>query len=253
MSKPLVSIITPSYNSEEYIDETIQSVLAQTYPNWEMIIVDDFSKDSTKDIVKRYISSDNRIKLFELTHNSGPSVARNTAISKAKGSFIAFLDSDDVWLPNKLEVQVAYMLDNNYTFTYTPSIQIDENSQIIDQNRTVPNTIDYQSYLKNTVIGCLSVMINREKVKKISFPVVSKAEDMAAWLCILKTGVTAHGLNIELSKYRVLKTSRSSNKISSASKVWYIYREYEKLSLIKSIYCFILYSYNAIKRNWRLI
>ncbi|MBR7157068.1 MAG: glycosyltransferase family 2 protein, partial [Bacteroidales bacterium] len=135
MRKPLVSIITPSYNSEKYIDETIQSVIAQTYSNWEMLIVDDCSNDTTRNIVKKYILSDSRIKLYELPHNSGPSVARNTAIGKANGTFLAFLDSDDIWFPNKLEEQIAYMLDNNYAFTYTPSIQIDENSQVIDQNR----------------------------------------------------------------------------------------------------------------------
>tara|TARA_B100000131_G_scaffold321044_1_gene370715 strand:- start:314 stop:1066 length:753 start_codon:yes stop_codon:yes gene_type:complete len=249
MNQNLVSIITPSYNSERFISDTINSVIEQTYDNWELIIVDDASYDQTPKIIKRFLSKESRIKAIFLKENIGPSEARNQAIRIAKGRFIAFLDSDDLWLPNKLDAQINYMITNSVGFSFTSYIQISEDGLNHLKDIHVPARINYNSYLKNTIIGCLTVVLDKRIVGDFEMPKIRSSHDMALWLMILKQGFVAHGIDITLAKYRLVSTSNTANKLKSMYDVWRVYRDFEKLNLIFSLYNFINYIYNAIKKR----
>ena len=247
MKIDLVSIITPSYNSEKFISQTMESVLSQTYQNWEMIIVDDKSPDDSNIIIEKYIKQDKRIKLIKLNKNSGPAVARNVAIKEAKGRYIAFLDADDVWYPNKLEKQIAFMKENNLAFTYSAYEIIDEQDKSIGKF-VPPSFITCESMLKTCSVGCLTAIYDTKKLGKIFMPIIDKRQDYGLWLKILKKIKITKGLNEVLAKYRIRKNSVSSNKLKAAKYQWKIYRDVENLNLIKSIYYFLHYAYNGIKK-----
>ncbi|HRS68168.1 MAG TPA: glycosyltransferase, partial [Paludibacteraceae bacterium] len=159
----LVSIITPAYNSSKFIEETIQSVLAQTYTDWELLITDDCSTDITLEIVEKYAAQDSRIKFFVLDQNSGAAAARNNSLARAQGKYIAFLDSDDLWLPQKLAWQLSYMQEHDCAFSFSDYTLMNEDG--VDLNKVIhaPKKINYHHYLRNTIIGCLTVMIDKEK------------------------------------------------------------------------------------------
>jgi teichuronic acid biosynthesis glycosyltransferase TuaG len=238
----LVSIIMPLYNSEKFLSSAIESVISQTYKNWELILIDDKSTDNSLQKAMQHMKQDSRIKLIELQDNSGPAIARNTGIKAAKGKYIAFLDSDDMWLPEKLELQIKFMNERNTNFSYTAYRKIDEDGE----NRgivSVPESITYNKLLNTNIIGCLTAIYNAEKLGKIYMPNIIKRQDYALWLKILKKEVQAFGLNIPLAIYRVRKNSVSSNKLKAAFYQWKIYREIEQLNIIKSLYHFINYMY----------
>ena len=244
----LVSIITPCYNSEKFLDECISSVLNQTYQNWEMLIVDDNSSDNSSILINSYSKKDERIKPLYLKDNIGAAMARNKAISKAKGKYLAFLDSDDVWLPKKLEVQTNFMKKNNCSFVFS-SYSVISDDEKLNYTISVPETITYKRYLKNTIIGCLTVMLDKEKFKNIKMPNLRSSHDMALWLNLLKQEKYAYGIAQDLAIYRDHKSSNTSNKFKAAYDVWNVYRQHEKLNLFYSIYNFVIYAINAfIKR-----
>ncbi len=245
--KNLVSIITPSYKSAKFISQTIESVLAQTYKDWEMIIVDDLSPDNANEIVEEYIIKDNRIKLIKLEKNSGPAVARNRAIKEAKGRYMAFLDADDLWMPDKLEKQIQFMNDNNLSFTYSSYKLIDENNSDLG-NFITKETITYRSMLKTCSVGCLTAIYDTEKLGKVFMPNILKRQDYGTWLSILKNIESTKGILEPLATYRILNNSVSSNKVKASLYQWKIYREVEKLSLIKSVWYFVQYAYYGFKK-----
>tara|TARA_B110000444_G_scaffold250359_1_gene276629 strand:- start:93 stop:836 length:744 start_codon:yes stop_codon:yes gene_type:complete len=242
-----VSIITPSYNSSQYIRETVQSVISQTYSDWELIIVDDGSIDNSDLIIKELVSSDSRIKAFYLKENKGVAFARNKAISEASGRYIAFLDSDDIWSSDKLEKQLKFMKINAIAFSFTSYQPFSsfKSYKVIH----APQKISYEELLRNTIIGCLTVVIDTELIKKIFIPDYATSQDYAAWLLILKKGYCAYGFNENLAKYRVVSTSNSANKIEMIKGVWSIYRESEKLNILQSFWCLINYMFNAILKR----
>ena len=245
----LVSIITPCYNSEKFLDECISSVLNQTYQNWEMLIVDDNSSDNSSILINSYSKKDERIKPLYLNDNIGAAMARNKAISKAKGKYLAFLDSDDVWLPKKLEVQTNFMKKNNCSFVFSSYSVITDDKKKSKYTINVPERISYEIYLKNTIIGCLTVMLDKEKFKKIEMPNLRSSHDMALWLNLLKQEKYAYGIAQDLAIYREHKSSNTSNKFKAIYDVWNVYRKHEKLNLFYSIYNFVFYAINAfIKR-----
>lgn len=249
-NKDLVSIITPAYNCEKFISETIESVLAQTYPHWEMIIVNDKSTDNTEKIIREYTTKDSRIKLINLNVNSGAAVARNTAIEKSNGRFIAFLDSDDRWKREKLEIQLEFMLRNNYGFTFTGYEYIkDENNQT-DKVFRVPKSLDYDQALKNTVIGCLTVIIDKSIVGEFRMPLVRRGQDNLTWLMLLEKGHIAYGLNENLAEYRRVVGSLSNNKIKALKRQWSNYRNIIKLPLHKCLYYYSFYVVNNVKKYY---
>jgi len=249
MEDGLVSIITPVYNADRFISETIESVQSQTYENWEMILVDDCSSDNSKKIIEEYAKVDSRVKYISLVENSGAAVARNTGIDYAKGRFIAFIDSDDQWSLKKLEHQLTFMKENQASFIFTAYEMVTEQGEKLNKIVRVPQTVNYNQLLKNTIIGCSTVVIDRQVVGDFSMPLVRKGQDTATWLSILRTGIIAYGLDEVLTQYRVVKGSVSSGKISALKRTWYTYRKIEKLNLISCIYVFTCYVFNALKKR----
>jgi len=214
-----------------------------------MIIVDDCSKDETREILKDYAELDPRIKPIFLEENSGAAVARNTALKAAKGDYVAFLDSDDLWMPDKLEKQLAFMQKNDYAFTFTAYNLMDENGKPLDKVIDVPKQIDYKGLLKNTIIGCLTVMIDTRKVEPLQMPLIRTRQDFALWLKVLRQGHIAYGMQEPLANYRIVEGSISSNKLKTAKRNWYVYRKIEKLSLPYASWCFVNYAFYAIKKR----
>ena len=242
----LVSVITPSYNSSKFIDECINSVISQSYTNWELLIVDDCSDDNSKELLLNLEKRDERIKLTFLDNNIGAAHARNVAIQKAKGKYIAFLDSDDSWDSKKLDKQISFMVQNDIAFSFTSYQSISENGLDIISVIKAPYKMTYNNYLKNTIIGCLTVVIDKKKVGDFEMPIIKSSHDMALWLLIMKRGFYAYGLNESLAKYRIVSVSNTANKWRAANDVWAVYRQFEKLSFFNSIWCFLNYAFNAI-------
>ncbi|MDC7236609.1 MAG: glycosyltransferase family 2 protein [Sphaerochaetaceae bacterium] len=232
----LVSIITPTYNCEKYIKETVKSVLSQSYKNWELIVVDDYSTDTTVDILKKYQLEDSRIQLIQLESNKGAAVARSRAIDFAKGRFIAFLDSDDIWTPDKLSEQISYMIENNYAVSCTSYLIIDESGNLLNQKKKALQKVNYSKLLIENTIGNSSLIYDASKLGKFSVPNIRKRNDYALWLKILKKEKYIYGFDKYLMYYRVRKNSISSNKLSLIKYHWHLYHSIEKLSIIKSIY-----------------
>ncbi|WP_270488384.1 glycosyltransferase family 2 protein [Butyricimonas synergistica] len=245
----LVSIIMPSYNSSRFIGESISSVLKQSYTNWELLIVDDCSRDDSIEVVNRYVEKDCRVKLISLTCNVGAAKARNVALETAKGRFIAFLDSDDIWRDDKLEYQVSYMLERNIPFSFSSYDIMKEDGVKLNKIVKVPFKLSYSHYLRNTIIGCLTVVIDRNVVGDFRMPIIRSSHDMALWLLIMKRGFEAYGIEECLATYRIVATSNTSKKWKAAKDVWKVYRNIEHLSIFYSMYCFCGYAFNAIYKR----
>jgi len=249
--KPLVSIITPVYNAETFIEASISSVINQTYPNWEMLLVDDRSKDNSVEIINRFAKEDNRIKLFQLKKNSGSGVARNHAIKEAKGTIIAFLDGDDIWLPNKLEVHVAFMIENNAAFSHTSYGYINEQGDRIgDTFHVSKKPVSYTDALKRTEISCLTAMYNASIIGKMYMPDLRRKQDYALWLSILKKGYNSIPLDKELAFYRQNSNSATSKKYKLILGHYRFLRKQEKLSIPKSIYYLIHWGAGGILKYY---
>lgn len=244
----LVSVVTPSHNCSAFISETIQSVLNQSFLGWELIVVDDCSTDKSVELIQFFVNLDSRIKLIQLTNNSGAAVARNTAISAAKGRYIAFLDSDDLWLPDKLEKQLVFMQKSNYPFSYTAYDKIDQYGKRFG-HVGVPDMVSYTDLLMIPSIGCLTAMYDTEYFGKVFMPMIRKRQDLGLWLCLLKKTDYAYGLNENLALYRVRKDSISANKVDAARFTWRLYRKVEGLNLIKSGYYFTFYAISGLFRH----
>lgn len=250
MKKELISIITPLYNSEEFLKETIDCIINQTYENWELLMVDDCSTDNSAKIAKEYEAKDKRIKYFKLKENSGAAVARNTALEKSKGRFIAYLDADDTWKPEKLEKQIKFMLENKCGFSCTDYEKIDENGKSLKVIK-IPEKVNYNLYLRNTIIQTVGVMVDTKITGKdvLVMPNIRRRQDAATWCQILKAGHDCYEVPEVLSNYRVVKGSLSSNKFKAIKGTWTLYRDIEKLPLWKSCFCFIGYAFNAVKKR----
>lgn len=243
-----VSIITPMYNAIKTVSQTIESVQAQTYTNWEMIIVDDCSTDGCSEIVKKYSENDPRIIYCRHNCNCGIAKSRNDALQMASGRFIAFLDSDDLWKPHKLEIQIKSMKENNIAFSFTACEVMNEGGNSLNKIRHIPFEIDYKGLLNGNCIPCLTVVLDRNIIK---VPQVRQIphEDYQLWLEILKTGVTAFGIDEALSIYRESSGSRSGNKLKAAKWTWDILYSHQQLGVIKSCIHFVRYVYNAIMKR----
>lgn len=250
--KELVSIIIPTYNSAFYLQETIESVLKQSYLNIEIIIVDDASRDKTVEIIRKYVYSDTRIVYFQLVENQGAAVARNKAIELAKGQYLAFLDADDMWKPDKLSRQLQFMKDNISVFSFTAYDLVDQDG--LELNRTIdlhcPDILAYEDMLlKKATLGCSTVVLDRTNMKDLRMPLYRTAQDYALWLRILKQGVVAHSFKESLSSYRIVKNSISRNKFKKALRQWEIYRVDQQISLTKTIWYFLNYAFRAVFRS----
>ena len=242
----LVSIVTPVYNAERFIEQTIQSVLAQTYTDWELLLIDDCSTDNSGNIIQRYAEQDERIKYHRLQVNSGAAVARNTAIGLAQGEYLAFLDSDDLWVSNKLERQLSYMKANNAAFVFARIRMIDRQGNILKENVPIPSMVNYKTLLKRTVIATSTVLLDRKRTGNFAMPLRRGGQDYATWLLILRKIDFAYGLDECLVEYRVSDNSLSSKKKSSVRQVYEIQTQDEHIGKIHAIIntcCFCLYAF----------
>ena len=245
--RDLVSIITPSWNSISYVEETIKSVQRQSYEQWELIIVDDCSFDKSADLIAELACADPRIRLIKHSINSGPATARNTALRNAQGRWIAFLDSDDLWLPSKLEDQLAFHKASNAVITYTQFRRISADGARTGGLISIPTSLDYNGVLKNTAIATSTAIVDRDLSGSFAMRDIYY-DDFGCWLDLMRSGHVAKGLKKDLMRYRVMPKSVSRNKLKSASKVWQTFREVERLGLIQSTWCFVHYAvYGIIK------
>lgn len=237
MNLELVSIITPSWNCGRLVEETIQSILSQTYSNWELLFQDDCSTDNTKEIVAKYAAIDHRIKYECNSQNSGAAITRNNALRRAKGKWIAFLDSDDIWLPDKLEKQIKFMQDNNYNFSYTGYCEINEQSKEISKLISGPKHITKVGMYCFCWLGCLTVMYDREYIGLIQIADIKKNNDYAMWLKVCKKA-DAYLLDEPLAKYRRGRTGSISTHGYTTLIKWHykLFRESEQLGVITSAF-----------------
>ena len=231
----LVSIIMPAYNCKDFIGVALDSVVNQTYQNWEVIVVDDCSTDDTVEVIKEYIKKDNRIKYYKLEKNSGAAIARNMAIDFATGKYIAFLDSDDVWFSEKLTKQISFMKENNYGFTCTSYTKIDEQGKYLNRTIVAKPKSNYGEILK-TCPGNSTVIYNAEKLGKFKIPDIKKRNDYVMWLQVIKNEKYLYGIKEPLGSHRIRKEGISNNKKSLVEYHWKVYREIERLPLLKSVY-----------------
>lgn len=245
METPLVSIITPSYNSEKYILETIRSVQQQTYTNWEHIIVDDASTDFTADRVSELSINDARITFIRLDKNSGSAIARNTGIQVAKGDYLTFIDSDDIWFPDFIETSIRTIKQTNVPFVYSSYRRANENLEFVYSDFIVPPKVTYVDILKSNSISCLTAFIEIKSLGKKEMPVIRKRQDMGLWLKYLKEIDFAHGILEPKAIYRIRSNSLSRNKIALIKSQWQFYRGIEKLNIISSTYYMVCWMFNG--------
>lgn len=241
----LVSVIMPVYNAEKYVESAIISVIAQTYSNWELLVIDDCSIDDSLSVIKKYVEQDERIRLFHTEVASGsPAKPRNIGMEMAKGRYIAFLDSDDVWLPEKLEAQLPLFDNPDVAVVFSNYEKMTEDG--LRSNRVVcaPVETDYKKMLKGNVIGNVTGVYDTYKVGKIFFRPIHH-EDYVLWLSVLKKGYLARNTNMVTALYRLRKQSVSSNKWRTLSWQWYIYTSVEHINRFKAIYLFVCYAYKA--------
>ncbi len=237
----LVSVVTPAWRASRFVGETIRSVQAQEHAHWEMLVVDDCSPDDTAAVVDSFAERDPRVRLIRQPRNGGPAAARNAALEAAAGRYLAFLDSDDLWLPGKLSTQLAFMRNERVALSYTEFRRISEDGVRTGDRVQVPQALTYRQLLCDTSIATSTVMIDRTlagefRMKKTYY------DDFAAWLEILRRGHVARGLREDLMRYRVVGKSVSRNKLRSAAMVWRAYREIEHLGFLDSSWCFLNYA-----------
>lgn len=251
--QPLISIITPNYNCGRFIAQTIESVLAQTYTNWEMLIVDDCSTDDSYQIALEYAQKDPRIKVFQNEKNSGAAVSRNKAIEASQGEYLAFLDSDDLWLPEKLEKQLQFMQENNCDFSFTEYEHIDEDNNSLLKVAKVIKKLSYTKMMLHCFPGCLTVMYNQKKIGKIYARDIKKNNDNALFYPVLKKCNNALGYKECLGLYRIRKGSISRNKLKMIEPYIKVLHEFEGHSLFVSFFCVITHFMIKILFKYRTI
>ncbi len=249
MSRHQVSIIIPVHNTERFLFDTIQSVLSQTFTDYELILVDDGSTDGSREIMRDFEDRPN-VRVIELRPSRGAAGARNAGLDEAKGRFICFLDADDLWEPEKLADQLNFMKSGDVAFCFTGYEFADENGVSVDRIVRVPKKLTYKKALKNTTIFTSTVMFDTKKIPigLIHMPQVP-SEDTATWWKILKEGYTAYGLNRPLTLYRRSSKTLSSNKAVAIRRIWNLYRNVEGMGVLSSAWCFIFYAAHAVWRR----
>ena len=246
-----VSVITPAYNAAAFLEETVKSVQSQTYCDWEMLIVDDCSSDDTFSIASQLAKKDNRIIVIRNDKNLGVAASRNIALDVATGEYIAFIDSDDLWLPQKLEKQIGFMDAGNHVLTYTNYQKFNSDTgEVQDRIIKAPPTMTAKRIYGDTSIGCLTVMVNRNKSGFFHMPLIEHTEDNITWQTILSRGYKAYRLDEVLSLYREGNASLTSRKKKAAIQQWNTYREYYKFSYFKSAFYFTQYAFHAIIKHY---
>ncbi len=253
---PLVSVITPVFNAVEFLPEALRSVQSQTLPDWEHILVDDGSTDGSLELIQEAAAADPRIRLLRTQGRSGPARARNQGLECASGKYAAFLDADDLWLPQKLKHCVAWMKSNNYSFIYHDYRHISRDGKKTGGLIAGPDRLDLQRlHTRRGVGSCLTVVINLQELPDFQFPVEHNDlnEDFIAWLRLLKKGHLGHRLPEDLGRYRLTETSRNGNRIASAVACWRIYRDESKLSFGRALNWWTQYAWHAFWMHRRAV
>lgn len=256
IERGLVSIVVPVYNAGAFISETIRHVQAQTYRKWELLLVDDCSADNSAELIREQIRKDGRIRLVTQKENGGAARARNRGLEEACGQYICFLDADDIWMPDKLEAELAYLNniqrkeDTRAGFVFTGYEFADETGAGLGKVVHVPASITYRQALKNTTIFTSTVLIDRLVIPDadIRMPCIA-SEDTATWWQILKRHGVGYGLDMNLVKYRRSANTLSSNKLTAIKRIWNLYRRQEGLSAAGSVYCMFFWAFRALFRR----
>lgn len=243
----LISIIMAAYNTEKTIEQAINSVSSQTYTNFELLVVNDCSKDRTVELVKDIVAKDSRVRLISNVKNSGVSYTRKHGLEEAKGDWIAILDSDDAWEPEKLEKQIVLQRKTNADLLFTGSAFMDSEGHPIDWCLHAPKEVTYRQLLKQNVLSNSSALVRKELYAKYYAIGDGMHEDFAIWLSILKEGKKAYGVDEPLLIYRIAKSSKSGNKVKAARMNWNTYR-YVGLNLMEAIYYECWYIFNGIRK-----
>lgn len=250
---PLISIVTPIYNCEKYLKDSINSVINQTYPNWELWLIDDCSDDNSAKIAKTFVEKDTRIYYEKLTVNSGAAVARNVGINKATGSFLCFLDADDLWEKEKLEKEIRFITKTKGKIIFCAYDIIDPQGKPLHKVVHVPEKINYKTLLYNNIIFTTTVLIDLEYFGRFEMPGLRSGQDLATWLMLLRKCDYAYGLNEVLASYRQVPTSISHNLKNRIVRTWNVYRKAEGLSVIKSAYYYLLHTFITLKKRKKLV
>lgn len=250
-AQPLVSIITPVYNSEKYLAQAIDSVIGQTHSGWELLLVDDCSTDGSAKIMAEYARQDSRIRCVYRAENGGAAAARNNALALAQGRYVAYLDADDAWLPRKLERQIDFMRRNCVAFSCCDYEKIGPDGEPMHKIVRMPKRIAYEQLLRNTIIQTVGVIVDTALVDRrlLKMPDVRRGQDSATWLRMLRSGVVFAGQNEVLAQYRRTPQSLSANKWNAMRRTWHIYRSLEKLPVGKAVCCMIGWAWNASKKR----
>ena len=244
----LVSVITPVYKAEKYLRTTIDSVLAQTYPNIEMILVDDCSPDHSREIIEEYQQKTDKLVYHKQEKNMGAGVARNTALELGRGRYVAFLDSDDVWKPEKIRRQIHLMKKTDAPFCFTAIEMIDGNGKVTKPKRNVRKRVNYKVLLHNTMIPTSSVVIDRWQCGDFRMPLRRGGQDYATWLNLLRDGKVAYGINDALTQYRIDGESLSSNKLKSVKQIWEIQTQDEGINKVVAVLNIGVWAVNSVKK-----
>ena len=249
MQDNLISIVIPVYNAERFIEETVASVLNQTYPEWELLLINDGSTDGSGAIIDKLAEGDSRIRVFHLA-GGGAAEARNTGTKNANGRYLAFLDADDLWEKEKLEKELAYMQKTDAAFVFTGYEFADRNGVGTGKIVRVPNVLTYRQALKNTTIFTSTVIFDMAQTgRELLYMPCIKSEDTALWWKVIRSGYMAYGLDENLVRYRRAGKTLSSNKLEAIRRIWNLYRKSEGLSVMKSSYYFVFWAWNAVVRR----
>lgn len=250
---PLVSVIMPAYNSEKHIAEAIASVQCQTLTDWELCITDDCSTDRTAEIIRTIAEHDSRVKFIKQPTNQGAAAARNASLDRAQGRYIAYLDADDIWYPEKLKRQVSIMEQHGFGFSCTSYEVIDEAGELMGRTVTMPAESDWWGYLTHNYLQTVGIMADVKRVDRelLRMPDMRRRQDAATWLQVLKAGHICYGVPEVLCAYRRVSGSLSSNKVKAVRGTWYFYTQVAKLPLLRACYCFARYAALAVwKRTY---
>lgn len=243
---PLVTVIVPVYNVEQYLETAVHSVISQTFGDWEMLLMDDCGTDGSYVIARKLAEQDKRIRLIRNEENVGVAKTRDYGISLSRGSYVAFLDSDDLWHPRKLEQQLQKLQETGADLCYTSYAIIDSEGNKARGDYLVDDTVTYDQLLRENQIGCSTVLVKKEIVEKYNFSMGYYHEDYILWLRMLRDGVVAVGCREVLVNWRYISNSRSFNKIQSAQNRWRIYRDFLNIPLPKRLWYFVNYMFGGV-------
>lgn len=248
-SAPLVSIVVPCYNAGAFLGATLEAVIAQTFTDWECVVIDDASRDGSAAVLARYAERDARIRPVYQATNGGAAAARNAGLAVIRGRYLAFLDSDDHWLPEKLAKQVAHLRATDAPIVHTSYRFIDEKGAFLPGGVRASDRVDLRTYMRNTEIGMSTSLLDREKVGEFSFRDIRLCQDTHLWLVLLRRGLVSRGMDETLVHYRVREGQISGSKVAMARQVYALYREIEEVGLATQLFSFASYAFNGFRKR----